>query len=110
MNKLLYDKLLLQAEEAKEQGMIKLAEAILQTIHQDDEDLSYKELNNNIYNDLWKVASKIINYYDANNIDIIKVDNIINIIAYKFIDEVEVVLEKDKTIKGPFEPKVLGEI
>lgn len=112
MNTILYNKLLLQAQEAQEQGMNKLANIILKAVNLQSEEnssYSYKELNDDIHNDLWKAATKVMNYYDADSADAVKVNEIINMFAEKFIEELEKILEKDKVVKGPFEPNVFGE-
>ncbi len=113
LNSVLYNKLLLQAEEAKSQGMHKLASGIFQSIgsypEDDTKEYSYENMNEEIYNDLWKAAAKLLAYYDLKSVQAEKIDEIIQIYSNKLINELENSLELGSIIKGPFEPKVLGE-
>ena len=65
----LYNKIQLQVEEAKEFGLTKLAE---QASIIESKDISFAELDNTIDENLWKIASNIINYSNANSVDIVK--------------------------------------
>ena len=113
LSSIIYNKLLLQAEEAKEHEMTKLASAIEEAIGEmpsdDKKEYTYNKLQDDIYNDLWKVATKIIAYYDVNSADVSKIDKVLDVYAEKMIDELETTLGVEEVVKGPFEPKVPGE-
>lgn len=112
LNKTLYNKLLLQAEEAKDQDNKKLANAILYTIGSmsEDEDVeySYSALKDDIYNNLWKLSGYLMKYYDLNSVDAEKINSIIEPMAENFIEILESELEISDTV-GPLEPKTPGE-
>ena len=109
----IYNKLLLQAEEAKNQNMDKLSDGILSAIAQEpsDEQTSYcySDLNNDIYCGLWKLSSNIIKYHNLESVDAQKIDGIIEVLANKFINELELTLDINDNIVGPFELPVPGE-
>jgi cob(I)alamin adenosyltransferase len=108
----LYNRLSLQAEEARDQGMIKLAEAIEESLTIDAVNsihYSYSDLKNEIHKDLWKIATKLMVYYDAKDIDALAVDKTIVNWLSKTIDEVEKELGVSNKVVGPFEPKLPGE-
>jgi hypothetical protein len=113
LNKIVYNKLLLQADEAKEQGMKKLAQGILGalTAYPKDEHGSYAsvELNDDIYRGLWALSTNVISYYDLESVDAEKVNEIIEIFAEKFISELETSLGVTEGTVGPLEPKLPGE-
>ena len=60
LNPIVYHKILLQAEEAKERDMTKLASAVFNTLGSlpEDEPVIYNndQLQNDIYDSLWKSA------------------------------------------------------
>lgn len=109
LNKVIYNKLILQAEEAKEIGLNKLASAILNSVGPSyrEEDISMK-LSENVYNNLWKIALDVINYHDLESVDIQKVDEVITSLAENVIDQLEITLDK-KDIIGKLEPKLPGQ-
>jgi hypothetical protein len=113
LNKVIYNKLLLQAEEAREQGMIKLANVILNSIgsypSDEPEKYSYLQLQEEIHNDMWKVATKLISYYDIKSSDVSKLDETLSSWASQLIDDLEITLNVDKVVKGPNEPLLPGE-
>ena len=113
LNSVIYNKLLLQAEEAKEQEMKKLASGILEAIgsfpSDSEEEYAYEDLKNEIYKDLWKISSKFISYYNLTSLDATKLDKTLVSLAEKLTDEIEKTLEVDEVLSGPFEPKVIGE-
>lgn len=110
INTVLYNKLLLQAEEAKEQGLVKLAKAITDSIDytENKKEYSYKQLKEDVHNDIWKLATNILSYYDIESIDSVKLDNILTSYAQRIINEVEDSLGLENVI-GPNEPKLPGE-
>lgn len=113
MNKTIYNKLLLQAEEAKEQGMTKLAGSILDAIGpcpaDESEEYSYAKLQEDIHKDMWKIATRLMAYYDVESANVEKIDQTIASWASNMIDDLEITLDVDSVVKGPTEPKVPGE-
>jgi len=113
INPIIYQKLLLQAEEAREQGLTKLADRIMNVINSEDKDLaeeySYSQLKEDFHRDLWKLAKRHIVFYDLESVDVLKLDKVIVALAAKTIDELEVELEVDSIVKGAHEPKLFGE-
>lgn len=111
MNKILYNKLLLQAEEAKARGMVKLAESIMDTanLNENFNEYSYSQLQDDVYKDMWKIASRLLTYYDINGVNIEKLDESLESWATKLVDDLEVTLNIDHLLKSPMEPKVPGE-
>ena len=114
LNSIVYHKLLLQAEEAKDQKMIKLASAILNTLGPLPEDerctYNFQELQEDVYQGLWKLAACVIKYHDSQSVDASKVHEVLESLASKLIDEVETSLNIDNTQVGPLEEKTPGEI
>lgn len=108
MNSILYNKLLLQAEEAEKRGMIKLAEAVKESVDLNSDEYSYDQLQDDIHQDMWKIASKILTYYDINSVDIEKLDKSLESWATKLVDDLEITLDTNH-LKSPMEPKVPGE-
>ena len=113
LDSVIYNKLLIQAHEAKDQGRVKLADAIFEAIGSESrvesEQYAYSDLQNDIHQDLWKVATRIINYYGLNSADATKIDEAIIHWASRTIDELENTLDVSDIIQGPLEPKVPGE-
>ena len=111
LNKNIKDRLILQAEEAAEQGLTKLAHRIINAIESDDNELenySYSELKEEYYCNLWKMAKLHIAFYGIDNADVVKLDKTIVSWASKTIDELDAALEVN-SIKGINEPKLPGE-
>jgi hypothetical protein len=113
LDPIIYTKLMLQADEAKDRGMIKLAEAIIEAIDSKPDDkketYSYSQLQDDVHRDLWRIASKLMYYYDLKSADALKLDDAIIHWASKTIDELEKTLEVDDVVQGPLEPNVPGE-
>jgi uncharacterized protein HemY len=113
LNSVVYEKLILQAEEAKEQNMNKLAGAILGSLTAvpEKELITYAagELNNDIYHGLWALATNVIKYYDLESVDAEKVNEAIEVLAEKFVSEIEFSLGIETGTIGPLEPKLPGE-
>ena len=109
----IYNKLLLQAEEAKELGLTKLADGITNSIgaYSDDtpKEYSYSQLEKDVYSDLWKVATKIIDYHDLQSVQAEKLDEMIEVLADQVLTELRKVLTVDNVIKSINEPKIPGE-
>lgn len=114
MNSIIYNKLLLQANEAQHQGLTKLAEAITESINDepivDNVTYSYNQLKNDVYKDLWKVATKLIRYYNMSSVDTMKLHSDIETYAEKILDDLEITLDVDHVIKDTTEPKMPGEM
>lgn len=114
LNSVVYNKLLLQAEEARDREMIKLASGLMNALGPipEDEMVSYNfdELQDDIYRGLWKLASCVIKYHDLESVDAEKVHEVLESLASKVIKEVEQSLNVDHTQVGPLETKVPGEI
>jgi hypothetical protein len=113
LNSVIYNKLLLQAEEAKEQKLTKLATGLIAALQHDVNDqpvtYSYAELSEDVYKGLWTLATNVIKYHGTESADAQKINDVIEILADKFIKNLEISLGADSVVLGPFEPKVLGE-
>lgn len=113
INPVIYKKLLAQAEEAKEQGFKKLADSILSAIgsYPDDEhaEYSYVQLQDDIHRDLWKIATRLMYYYDVKSVDALKLEPTIAKWASDMLDDLETSLNVDGVIVGVTEPKVPGQ-
>ena len=113
LDSVIYNKLLLQADEARDQGMVKLADAIVEAIgsetSSDKTQYTYSELHDDIHRDLWKIAKNMMIYYDVDSADVLKIEAAITSWMDKTIDEMEKTLEVDSVVKGPLEPKLPGE-
>jgi len=113
LNETIYQKLLLQAEEAKHQGMNKLASGILNAIgphpEEDVSEYAYTALGEDVHKEMWKLATNVINYYGVESIDAERLNTVIESLAEKFVNELEVSFGVDSLVKGPLEPKLPGE-
>lgn len=113
LNEKVYNKLLLQAQEAKEQKMIKLADGILNSIGPTPEDenveYSFESLNNDTYDGLWKLAMNVIKYYNVESANAEKIDEALELLASKFIDNLKESLGMEQVLFSSLEPKVPGE-
>lgn len=97
-----YKKLLAQAEEAKDQGFTKIADGILGAIgacpDEDGELYSHSQMQEDISNDMWKIATRVIRYYDIDSVDAIKLEKVLGSLASELADELEEALGVDKVI------------
>lgn len=113
LNKTIYNKLLLQAREAQEQGLTKLANGVLDAIgaHPEDEskEYYYVDVKESIYRDLWKSAAKLMVYYDLDSVQIEKLGETISFCADTVVMELERTLNVEDVVKGPLEPSIPGE-
>lgn len=111
LNCVVYHKLLLQAEEAKDRHLTKLADGILQalTANPETEPVKYSsgELNEDVYKGLWAVATAVLKYHDVESVDAEKLNETLEVLAGRFISEVEETLGVEGV--GPLEPKVPGQ-
>lgn len=114
INQTIYSKLILQADEARDQGLEKLANGVLSAMppspREPKEKITYssEELEENIYQKLWKIAMDVITYHDVQSVDIQKIDNIVSDLSTQILQEVQASISVDNTI-GPLEPELLGE-
>lgn len=93
LNPVVYYKLILQSREAKAQGMTKLASGILGAVGPITEDeqvkYSYQELQDELYDGLWKLATHVIKYYDVKSADAGSLHYRIESLADQLLDELE---------------------
>lgn len=110
----LYKKLYLQAEEAKDLGLTKLASGIFQAIgplaEEELSEYSYHELKEDIYVGLWKLSANVMKYYDVDGVQSEKLHDLIEDFTEEFINKIEEQIGVEPSDVGPLEPKVLGEI
>jgi hypothetical protein len=113
LNSTVYQKLFLQAEEAKDRNMTKLASAIFVAIGPVPEDennnYNFNELQNDVYQGLWKLAMCVAKYHDLQSVDAEKVHTALESLSSDLIEDVERSLHVDNTAVGPLETKVPGE-
>ena len=113
LNTTIYRKLLACAQEAEEQGMVKLASNIKEAIGTEPTDTpepySYGDMENDVHRELWKAATHLARYWGVNKMDVQKLDNSILIWAAELIDEVEHSLGVGPDVVGPLDPKVPGQ-
>lgn len=113
LNSIVYNKLLLQAEEAKDQNMVKLASGLLGALgplpEEDNNSYDFGELQEDVYQGMWKLAACVIKYHDLNSADAEKVHEVLESLSSKLIEEVEQSLGVDTTKLGPLESKVPGQ-
>lgn len=113
INPVVYKKLLAQAEEAKAQGFTKLADGIVNAIgsypNDESEEYSYTQLQDDIHRDLWKMATRLMYYYDLQSIDALKLEQTLTSWASDMLDDLEITLNVDSVVAGPSEPKVPGQ-
>lgn len=113
INPVVYKKLLAQAEEAKEQGFTKLAASIHNAIgsypNDEESQYSYIDLHDDILQDMWKVATRLMHYYDVQSIDAVKLDQNLALWVQAMVEDLEKTLNVDEVIVGATEPKVPGQ-
>ncbi len=97
LNKIIYNKLLLQAQEAKTQGINKLASAIFDTIgsmpEEEEKEYTNQELYDDVYNGLWKLVGNIIKYHNLDSVQSEKIDLVVESLTDHFISEIENTLQ-----------------
>jgi len=113
LNPIIFKKLALQADEAKDRGLNKLADNINIAIQDDSTQplntYAYVDLQEHVCQDLWKIATKLIAYYNLESVDAEKIEKIIRYASEKLMDELEINLGVDNILVGPLEPKLFGE-
>lgn len=99
LNPIIYHKLILQAREAKFQHLTKLSSAILAAVGPvpEDEDVKYEyaELQEEVYQGLWKIGTHVVKYYDVSSADVSRIHDRIEALSNKFIEEMKLALDID---------------
>lgn len=117
MNKLsevTYQRLLAQANEAKELKLDSLTKNVLSSVGSVPRDVkeeflyAYTELEENVNQLLWKAAMEIISYHDATSSDIQKMETVIKGLTKQALMTIESSLGVSNKI-GPNEPKLPGQ-
>jgi hypothetical protein len=113
LNSVVYHKLLIQANEAKTQNLTKLASGIVGALGPAIEDervqYNYQQLQNEVYEGMWKLATHVIKYHDVESADAGKIHDRLEALADKFIEELEQSLGVEDVVAGPLEPALPGE-
>ena len=113
INPVIYKKLLAQAEEAREEGFTVLAESILNAIgsypDEEKEEYAYSKMKSDIHQDMWKIATRLMHYYDIESTNATKLDESLTVWCSEMINDLEETLKVNSIIKGPLEPKLPGE-
>lgn len=114
LNSIIYNKLFIQAQEAKTQGLDKLASGIMSALGPvpEDENVQYDfhQVKSEVYDGMWKLATHIIKYYDVESADAGKLHNSLEALADRFVEELEKSLGVEDVIVGPLEPALPGEV
>jgi hypothetical protein len=112
LNKIAYGKMALQAEEARDLGLTKLAGNVFMAIGSvaREEKMAYNEehLMNDVEAGLWKIAADIIAYHDLDGVDIQKVEAIVDELGERVVASIEKTLGVEGDIGG-LEEKVFGQ-
>lgn len=104
------DKLKLQAMEAQHQGLTKLAYVIDNSVNSLPETLTDREaMEDSIHQDLWKIAAKLVDFHDIQNVNVDDLNRSLMIWAEKLTDDLENVLGVDENIKSNCEDQLPGE-
>lgn len=113
LNSIIYGKLMLQAEEARDRDMLKLASDILASVElgPDDSKIEYssEDLNNDIQEGLWKLAACVMKYHDIQSVDVEKMDDCLKLAGMTVRSMACTAIDLAYDDVGPLEPKVLGE-
>jgi hypothetical protein len=113
INSSIYNKLMAIASEAKDQGLDELSSAIFGAIGphpvEELEEYSYAQLKQDIHQDMWKMATRLMYYYDVQKVNAEKLDE--NLVAWgaDLIDDLEISMGVDMIVNGATEPKLPGE-
>lgn len=114
LNKMVYERLLAQAQEAKELNLDYLGDSLLSVIgpvpRDGDEEIqiSRADLEKEIYKNIWKIALDLISFHDLKAPDIQKLGDNINDISNNLISNLENSLNVEGK-PGVLEPKLPGE-
>lgn len=104
----------LQAMEAEDNGMVKLAETVKHVLRDSVfgdhiEVYSYSELKDDVKKSLWKTAMHVMQYHDIDSLDIQKFDEKMETLAEKYVKDIETAIGKKESDIGPHEPSVPGQ-
>lgn len=113
LSKIAYERLICQAEEAKELKMEQLTDGLLSALGpmpRSEEKLTYSEaaLQDTVYKALWKVALEVVAYHDLKSVDAQAINEVVADFTGKVIEEVEVSMGVKGKV-GASEPKVFGQ-
>lgn len=113
MNQHLRERLILQAEEAKHIGLVKLGETVQDAVLHaqvvtDTGIFNHDELVESVKGSLWRAACKIAIYHDLPTIDIQKMETLIVVATNDFMHHIECSYDVENKI-GPFEEVVMGQ-
>jgi hypothetical protein len=110
LNEIIYNKLSLQAEEAVERGLTKLASTLKEAIEAESnsESYNYAELKDNLQSGLWKLATEVMAYYNVKSADVIKVDDLLESFADRLVEDLADTLQVDP-LDSPREDGIPGE-
>jgi hypothetical protein len=93
LGKIAYNKILLQAEEARDLGFDKLSNDVFASIGSiaRDEQIVYneKDLRDDVSKSIWKIAMDVIAYHDLKSIDIQQMDEVINELSDHIVANIE---------------------
>ena len=110
LNTNVYRKLLAQAQEAKNRGLVKLAENIESSIEEGQpEEYSFSNLQDEVEKDLWSMAAKIIKYYNVSKVDAEKIQDTIYGLSTLAHEQIQHAIGADEKLVGDLEPKVPGQ-
>ena len=112
LNSVVYQKIVLQAQEAKLREMRKLASAVLNGLGpnpaEDKIVYSARDLKEDIYQGLWKLAFNVIGYHDLDSADIEKLDKAVAYAVDNFVKVIEHAMDVESKI-GPNELKLISQ-
>lgn len=107
LNPVVYHKLVLQSQEAKVRGMTKLASGVLGAVGPVPEDetvkYGYQQLQEELYDGMWKLATHVLKYYDVQSADAGKLHHSLEALADQFLEELEITLNVDDIGNGPLD-------
>jgi hypothetical protein len=112
LNKVIYNKLMLQADEAQYLGMNKLAQTIADAVkdgpREDDMEYSSSEISQDVHAKLWSAALDVLKYHDLESVDASKLDAEVKRLAEEFMSRIESLLDVSDS-NSKLEPKVPGQ-
>lgn len=112
LSKSVYNKIVLQAEEARELGFTKLANNVLSVVGAAprDEEIIYNEYDLIADADavLWKIAMNVIAYHDLKSVDIQKIEEVIDELGVLAVSKIENILGVAGDV-GKLEEKLIGQ-
>lgn len=124
LNDVIYNKLYLQAQEARDQGLTRIASGITKALSSNglsksgandivgDIEMSgsqYNMLKGEVYNELWNLSSMIMSYYDLESVDAKVLDVELKDFVEKFVKMVEDTVGVDSGDVGDCEELIPGE-